>query len=158
MSFFSATCAPVGSPLREACMDLRREVFVVEQGVPATLEWDEFDDDASSSHFAVVHGQGDVLGTVRWIVEPPGFEAAALALGDLGHLQRLAVRGAWRGRGVGSVLVSAVEAEIRERGLLAVYLAAQATAVPFYERLGYVAYGAAFVEAGLDHRHMLKRL
>ena len=31
---------------------------------------------------------------------------------------------------------------------------AQLTAVPFYERLGYVSSGPVFVEAGIDHLRM----
>jgi predicted GNAT family N-acyltransferase len=98
------------------------------------------------------------VGTVRWVTEGPGFEGADPELGDVGHLQRLAVRASARGQGIGAVLVAAVEAEVAQVALDAVYLAAQATAVRFYERLNYAAYGVPFVEAGLDHRHMLKRL
>ena len=158
MSALVVVSAPLGSALREACLDLRREVFVVEQGVPADLELDAFDSDSSTSHLAALDAEGNVVATVRWVVEDPGFEGADPALGNLGHLQRLAVRASGRGQGIGAVLVAAVEAEVSAADLGALYLAAQATAVRFYERLGYLAYGASFVEAGLDHRHMLKHL
>jgi predicted GNAT family N-acyltransferase len=150
--------APLGSDLRAACLALRREVFVAEQGVPADLELDDFDVDPLTSHLAALDPDGSVVGTVRWVTEPPGFEGADIDLGEIGHLQRLAVRASARGRGIGAVLVAAVEAEVEQAALDAIYLAAQATALRFYERLNYVAYGAPFVEAGLDHRHMLKRL
>jgi predicted GNAT family N-acyltransferase len=150
--------APLGSDLRAACLDLRREVFVDEQGVPADLELDAFDDDTSTSHLAAFDAEGLVIGTVRWVTEGPGFEGVDGDLGDIGHLQRLAVRASARGRGIGAVLVAAVEAEVEQAALDAIYLAAQATAVRFYERLNYATFGAPFVEAGLDHRHMFKRL
>jgi predicted GNAT family N-acyltransferase len=158
MSSLVVAPAPLGSALREACLELRREVFVVEQGVPADLELDAFDADPTTSHLAALDADGTVVGTVRWVIEAPGFEGADPALGNLGHLQRLAVRATGRGQGIGAVLVAAVEAEVAAADRGGVYLAAQATAVRFYERLSYLAYGAPFVEAGLDHRHMLKHL
>ncbi len=44
------------------------------------------------------------------------------------------------------------------RGLRCVYLGAQTHAVPFYERLGYAAFGEEFDDAGLPHRHMWRPL
>lgn len=158
MASLIVTPAPLGSDVRAACLALRRAVFVTEQGVPADLELDGFDADDSTSHLAALWPDGGVIGTVRWVTEGPGFEGADLELGAIGHLQRLAVSASARGQGVGAVLVAAVESEVEQAGLDAIYLAAQATAVRFYERLEYLAYGEPFIEAGLDHRHMLKRL
>jgi predicted GNAT family N-acyltransferase len=42
----------------------------------------------------------------------------------------------------------------REASQPRVWCNAQLTAVPFYERLGYVRSGAVFVEAGIDHVRM----
>src|SRR5579862_3146483 len=51
-----------GSPLLEAAFELRREVFVAEQGVPAELEIDELDPGAT--HLVAIIGQ-EVVGTLR---------------------------------------------------------------------------------------------
>ena len=55
-------------------------------------------------------------------------------------------------------LVRAIEDAARERGLAAVDLHAQTHALGFYERLGYVAYGAEFLDAGIGHRAMRRGL
>ena len=44
--------------------------------------------------------------------------------------------------------------EARLRGAPGVTLAAQLHAVPFYERLGYIARGPVFLDAGIEHRDM----
>lgn len=59
-----------------------------------------------------------------------------------------------RGLGVGAALVRAIEDAARELGLAAVDLHAQTHALGFYERLGYVAYGPEFPDAGIAHRAM----
>jgi predicted GNAT family N-acyltransferase len=41
-----------------------------------------------------------------------------------------------------------------QRGFGAVTLAAQTQAIGFYERLGYVAHGNEFMDAGIPHRWM----
>ena len=63
-----------------------------------------------------------------------------------------------RGNGLGAALVGTIEERAAQRGLRAVYLGAQTHAVPFYERLGYAAFGAEFDDAGLPHRHMWRPL
>ncbi|OAH15574.1 GNAT family N-acetyltransferase [Streptomyces jeddahensis] len=140
---------------REACFAVRKEVFVVEQGVPQDIEYDAYDADAV--HVLAVRDDGFPLGTGRLLY---GEAAAAKNGGDpaVGSLGRLAVAKAARGLGVGAALVRAIEDAARERGLTAVDLHAQTHALGFYERLGYVAYGAEFPDAGIPHRAMRKAL
>jgi predicted GNAT family N-acyltransferase len=59
-----------------------------------------------------------------------------------------------RGLGIGVALVRAIEDEARRLGLSVVELHAQTHALGFYERLGYVAYGSEYEEAGIAHRSM----
>jgi len=73
-------------------------------------------------------------------------------------LGRLAVTREARGLGIGAVLVRAIEEAARARGLAAVDLHAQTHALGFYERLGYVAYGTEYMEAGIPHRPMRRVL
>ena len=100
---------------------------------------------------------GVPLGTGRLL---QGEAAAAKVGGDpaVGSLGRLAVTREARGLGVGAALVGAIEAAARARGLTAVDLHAQTHALGFYERLGYVAYGPEFADAGMPHRAMRKAL
>lgn len=125
---------------------IRHAVFVVEQAVPADLEWDGKDGRA-------VHVLADGVGTGRLLL---GEDAARKNGGDprTAVLGRLAVLRDARGGGHGARLVRALEEEARRLGLDGVYLEAQVHAIPFYEKLGYTAYGPEFQDAGLAHRAM----
>ncbi|MET8284902.1 GNAT family N-acetyltransferase [Streptomyces sp. NPDC048448] len=140
---------------REACFAVRKEVFVGEQGVSEDIEYDAYD--AGALHVLAVRDDGAPLGTGRLL---SGEDAAAKTGGDprVGSLGRLAVTKEARGLGVGVALVGAIEDAARARGLTAVDLHAQTHALGFYERLGYVAYGEEFLDAGIDHRAMRKTL
>ncbi|MFD9729526.1 GNAT family N-acetyltransferase [Streptomyces sp. NPDC059072] len=137
-----------------ACFAVRTEVFVVEQSVPESIEYDAYD--AGAVHVLAVGADGLPLGTGRLL-------HGAAALGktgspEVGSLGRLAVRKVARGLGVGVALVRAIEAEAVALGLAAVDLGAQTHALGFYERLGYVAYGPEFQDAGIAHRAMRRAL
>ncbi|MGW7073319.1 GNAT family N-acetyltransferase [Streptomyces sp. NPDC054855] len=150
------TCrVAAGTDDLEACFAVRKEVFVVEQGVPQDLEYDAYDADAV--HVVAVRDDGLPLGTGRLLT---GAAAAAKNGGDaeVGALGRLAVTKAARGLGVGAALVRAIEDAARARGLTAVDLHAQTHALGFYERLGYEVYGPEFPDAGIPHRAMRKAL
>ncbi|MER6037816.1 MULTISPECIES: GNAT family N-acetyltransferase [unclassified Streptomyces] len=140
---------------REACFAVRKEVFVVEQGVDQDIEYDAYD--AVAVHVLAVREDGVPLGTGRLL---HGEAAAAKTGGDatVGSLGRLAVARPARGLGVGAALVRAVEEAARARGLAAVDLHAQTHALGFYERLGYEAYGPEFPDAGIPHRAMRRVL
>jgi predicted GNAT family N-acyltransferase len=135
---------------------VRHEVFVTEQGVPADLELDSYDEDAD--HFVAfldeVLARQVAVGAGRLVVEPAGFAGIDPSLGPVGHLGRLAVRRPGRGTGLGVALVRAIEARARSRGLRVMVLSAQTQAVGFYERLGYTPYGEVCDDAGLPHRWM----
>lgn len=140
---------------REACFAVRKEVFVVEQGVDQDIEYDAYD--AVATHVLAVREDGVPLGTGRLLF---GEAAAAKTGGDVtvGSLGRLAVSKEARGLGVGVALVRAIEDAARARGLAAVDLHAQTHALGFYERLGYEAYGPEFPDAGIPHRAMRRAL
>ncbi|MFG2466591.1 GNAT family N-acetyltransferase [Streptomyces canus] len=140
---------------REACFTVRKEVFVGEQGVPEDIEYDAYD--AVAVHVLAVREDGVPLGTGRLL---HGAAAAGKTGGDVtvGSLGRLAVTQAARGLGVGAALVRAIEDAAHARGLVAVDLHAQTHALGFYERLGYVAYGPEFPDAGIPHRAMRRVL
>jgi predicted GNAT family N-acyltransferase len=127
-------------PWAERAADLqaiRREVFVVEQHVPEEEEWD--DKDAACRHvLATVNGAP--IGTGRLLPD--------------GHVGRMAVLKAWRGRGVGRAMLSLLLALAREAGFKAVVLHAQTHALNFYIKQGFSAEGPEFMEAGIPHRLM----
>ncbi|MDN3020860.1 GNAT family N-acetyltransferase [Streptomyces sp. S.PB5] len=140
---------------REMCFVVRKEVFVAEQGVPEDLEYDAYD--AVAVHVLAVREDGVPLGTGRLLYGPRAAEKVGGDL-SLGSLGRLAVTQEARGLGVGVALVRAIEEAARARGLTAVDLHAQTHALGFYERLGYVAYGPEYLEAGIPHQGMRRAL
>jgi len=116
---------------------VRRAVFVEEQGIAESDEWDAAD--ALAQHVLVTLNR-EPVGTGR-----------LLATGKIG---RLAVLKRLRGRGIGSLLLKRLVALGRDRGLDGVYLHAQATALHFYAAHGFTAEGPEFDEAGIRHRRM----
>jgi predicted GNAT family N-acyltransferase len=133
---------------------VRHEVFVEEQQVPVELEYDELD--ATSVHVLARAGDGTPLGTGRLIHGPQALTATGRE--GVVLLGRLAVRQPARGTGLGAALVRAIEAAGREHGGVELELHAQVQALGFYERLGYVAFGEEYPDAGIPHRSMVKRL
>ncbi|WP_405493867.1 GNAT family N-acetyltransferase [Streptomyces sp. NBC_00096] len=138
----------------KACFAVRTEVFVVEQSVPESIEYDAYDEIAV--HVLAEGPDGVALGTGRLLHGPRALGKTGSA--DVGSLGRLAVRKSARGLGAGVALVRAIEAEAARLGLSYVDLGAQTHALGFYERLGYVAYGPEFEDAGIPHRAMRRAL
>jgi len=127
---------------RNALRRIRHEVFVVEQRVPAELEWDGIDSDCR--HALAEDGGARAVGCARLLPD--------------GHIGRMAVLRDWRGRGVGAALLKLLVAEARAVGHARVVLNAQTQALAFYMRQGFVACGEEFLEAGIAHRAMTKEL
>jgi predicted GNAT family N-acyltransferase len=75
-----------------------------------------------------------------------------------GRLFQMAVVPARQARGLGTALVRALEVELTQRRFVEVHLHARAPVVPFYERIGYTRDGQPFVEVGIEHVRMWRRL
>ena len=109
-------------------MPLRIAVFVEEQGVPASIERDDYD--AVSRH--------------AWVIN--------------GHIGRMAVRADCRRRGLGARVLLALIDEAQNRGMTTLVLNAQTHAQDFYRRHGFLPEGEVFTEAGLPHQCMRREL
>jgi predicted GNAT family N-acyltransferase len=123
---------------REALRALRFEVFVREQNVPESLEWDELD--ATSIHVLARNEADEPIGCGR--------------LTPKHKIGRMAVQRDWRGHGVGAALLHKLIDQARALGWPAVSLDAQIQAMGFYEREGFVAISDVFDDAGIPHRTM----
>ena len=155
---------------------VREAVFVCEQGVPADLERDAAD--THCLHALARDADGRPIGAAR-LVPPlvatggcvgeragnvhenatPAAPGAARASPDLlPRIGRMAVLRDWRGRGVGEALLDALTRAARDRGWPELALHAQASAIGFYARLGYLPHGARFTEAGIVHQAMRRKL
>lgn len=123
-------------------LDIRFNVFVDEQGVPAEMERDEWD--AVSLHAIASDAHGKIIGTGRLLPD--------------GHIGRMAVARHARGQGAGSAILEALIAAAQEQGIALLRLNAQLQATPFYVRHGFTPYGEVFDDAGLPHIAMQLRL
>ena len=154
---------------RRAAFDVRMRVFVQEQGVPAEEELDEDDTlplpvdrahgkaaDYSNQHnqpgngasHAIAFLGGMAVGTGRLVYAESGE----------GRIGRMAVEKAWRRRGIGSRILRSLEDEARRRGKVEAVLHAQSYVKCFYADHGYVEEGDTFLEVGIEHVQMRKRL
>ncbi|MFN3996894.1 GNAT family N-acetyltransferase [Algoriphagus sp.] len=130
------------SSLRQA-FQIRRQVFVIEQKVPASEEYDEFEE--SATHF-LAKLDGIPVGTARWRFTKNGVK-----------LERFAVLAEARGKGVGQALVAAVLEDLNsspETKDKTRYLHSQLTAVPLYSKFGFEKVGDMFEECNIQHYKM----
>jgi predicted GNAT family N-acyltransferase len=128
----------------DEALELRRRVFVGQQGV--TLEADRDGLDPEATHIVAVDG-GRLIGTCRLVFDD-----------GLARLGRMAVEDEFRGRGVGAALLAVAEAQARAAGATRIRLHAQLAARSLYERGGFEAVGEEFMEEGIPHLTMEKLL
>jgi predicted GNAT family N-acyltransferase len=129
----------------EAAKAIRIRVFVHEQDVPIEEEMDDADGDAV--HALALLGSLPV-GTGRLVI---------LSSGEA-QIGRMAVDRPHRRAGVGTLIMEFLEQESRRLGLAQAILHAQTYVKDFYGRQGYVEEGDLFMEAGIEHISMRKRL
>ncbi|WP_263263824.1 GNAT family N-acetyltransferase [Pseudomonas sp. RIT-PI-S] len=120
---------------------IRESVFVAEQAVAPEQEWDS--EDETAIHF-LAEESGFAIGTARLLPD--------------GYVGRLSVLKDWRGLKVGDALMQAVIAEASQRGIGELKLTAQLYATAFYQRFGFEVVSEEFLEAGLPHVDMVRRL
>ncbi|MFC1991745.1 GNAT family N-acetyltransferase [Chloroflexota bacterium] len=128
--------------LKEA-LDIRKKVFVEEQGISGNLDQDGNDSDA----LHVVIKKGDVaIGTLR----------IRFLTNQQAKLERMAILKHSRGSGIGRRVVSFLEKELKIRGIERIVLHAQYTVINFYKKCGFKEIGLPFLEADIEHIRMEK--
>lgn len=132
---------PVFSTLCNAAFALRREVFVIEQQIPETEEFDA--DDLTATHVVAITA-GNVVGTLRII-----WTSEHVKIG------RVVVSQLWRGKGISTQLLRYAMDLARAKGETRFYLTAQHDKLGVYEKLGFVAFGEPFDDgSGILHLAM----
>jgi predicted GNAT family N-acyltransferase len=121
---------------------VREAVFIREQNVPESIERDALD--PMCRHVLARAADGMPIGTGRLTPDH--------------RIGRMAVLREWRGRGVGDAMLHALVEEARGAGLHQVSLHAQASAIDFYLRHGFLPVGPRFEEAGIEHQTMQRTL
>jgi len=125
------------------CLRLRREVFIDEQGVSEADEIDDLD--------------GQSLHLIAFVDDAPAGTARITIQGDTAKIGRVCVLRPYRGTGLGADLIRKA-LEVATGKATKAKLGAQVHALRFYERLGFVATGPVYDDAGIDHRDMVRDL
>ncbi len=131
-----------GDDLSEA-FEIRKQVFVLEQGVSLEAEFDNYDDLA-----------------VHVIVYDKADNKNPVATGRVYHdgnnykIGRIAVIKEERGKQYGDFVVRLLINKAFLSGADEIIINAQVSAIPFYAKIGFIAYGKIFKEAGIDHISM----
>ena len=125
---------------------LRHSVFEIEQKIPRPLDRDPFD--LNADHVVAFDDAGRCIGTGRAV----RMDSRTCQIG------RMAVAPDHRRKGVGALVLEALERMASLRGLRDLFLLCQIPAIPFYERHGYVKDGEQFLEHGVPHVIMRKQL
>ncbi len=128
-----------------SCFALRRAVFMGEQGVTEADEIDGEDDHCTH----IIAKLNDVpIGTARFQIKDGSVK-----------IQRVCVSREYRGKNYGADLIRFVVDHVAQTKLASrLFLGAQTYALPFYEKLGFTAYGTEYMDAGIPHRDMERLL
>ncbi|MDR0899785.1 MAG: GNAT family N-acetyltransferase [Lactobacillaceae bacterium] len=131
--------------LAEQSRVIRFKVFMEEQGVS---EADELDDlDPVSWHFVSFEDDWKPVSTARVYVEH-----------GILHVGRVATLVDYRGQGLARDIFYEIERLAEIERFNEIVLDAQLTARGFYEKLGYVGSGETFMDAGIEHIRMSKKM
>lgn len=125
----------------EACLEVRRTVFIQEQNVSEAEEIDGLDD--SCLHILAV--QNDVpVGTARIVIKE-----------NIAKIGRVCVVPNLRGTGLGAAIMREAMAVCKSQlGVQKAVLGSQIHAMGFYEKLGFQAFGTIYLDAGIEHGDM----
>jgi predicted GNAT family N-acyltransferase len=124
---------------------IRIQVFQLEQGVAAELEFDGLDE--NSTHL-LAYLDSQPVGTTR----------IRFLNKKQAKIERLAVLPIARKRGIGKQLMLAAIELIKNSETELVIVHAQAYIQELYRQLGFEIQGDRFVEAGISHVKMVKKL
>jgi N-acetylglutamate synthase-like GNAT family acetyltransferase len=131
---------PVTKEDFKAYYSLRYKVLREPWGHPKGTEKDDYE--PISEHFMAVDDQsGEVLAVVKLYEKAPG----------VGHISHLAVSADHQRKGVGRLMIEAVEARARERGFHSLGAMARVTATAFFEKYGYHVTGIPTPHLGTTH-------
>lgn len=134
------------SPIYSDALEIRKQVFINEQGVATEIEIDQYEDQCV--HFVLYSDQHEAVATCRL------FPLNKKKI----KLQRMAVKKAYRGKDYGRRMIEAAEKYAKNQHYDSIVLGAQVSALGFYEKLSYTKFGDMFIEANIVHYHMKKIL
>lgn len=129
----------------EEALDIRKRVFVEEQGISETLDLDG--NDSSALHIIVKNGDVAVA-TIR----------IRFLDNRQAKLERMAILKPSRGAGIGKGIITFLEEELKRRGIEQIVLHAQYYVKDFYTKCGFRETGLPFLDADIQHIRMEKAI
>ena len=135
----------VDSPLYAKSFELRNQVLRKPLGLD--LRDDDLSRETESAHFAL-QAEGEI---VAYVMTVPASGRSVL-------LRQMCVVPQYQQQGYGRQLLQAVEHQLRQRGVMAISMAARVTACDFYQALGYQTCGEEFLSVTIPHVRMKKTL
>lgn len=134
------------SPQYEAAKRFRNAILRIPLGL--ILDATDLAGEDLQAHIVAMDDDGAIIGTV--LLKPLS--------GDRVRLRQMAVLPSRQHQGIGRRLVQFAEEAARAGGFGCIELHARLHVQGFYERLGYQAQGATFIEVTLPTVEMIKRL
>ncbi|MBO7178981.1 MAG: GNAT family N-acetyltransferase [Clostridia bacterium] len=132
----------------EKSLNIRRNVFINEMGVPESIELDGFDTLTSHCKHILVLYNGVTIGTAR---------CNLISETEL-KIQRFCFLPEYRKSGYGKLLLEFIEREFSDKGYHYFFLEAKFSVHEFYEKCGYKKASDIFIEANVPHIKMEKSL
>ncbi|PHK49809.1 GNAT family N-acetyltransferase [Staphylococcus edaphicus] len=129
--------------MMEDALQIRKDVFVKEQGVPLENEIDQYEEIAT--HVIGYDSNHIPFATGRF-----------RPINDGVKIERVAIMPSHRKSGNGQLLMQFLENVAKQQGFHKLSLNAQCHAQRFYESLGYKAIGDTFIEENIEHIAMTK--
>ena len=120
---------------------IRTQVFICEQGITEADEWD--DQDLISQHF-VIYDQDQPIATARLL--------------ENNSVGRVAVLKAYRGQGLGQMIMLEIISYAQKQRRSVLTLSSQVHAISFYKKLGFTVQGNSYDECGIPHIEMTMSL
>ena len=117
---------------------VRRAVFVEEQNIPESIDFDGSDPDFI--HVLAFDKDGRPVGTAR--------------INHKGKIGRMAVLKNYRRQGIGRKMIQALMDYGRKNSITDFHVSSQVTATGFYEKIGFEPFGEEFLEANIKHINM----
>ncbi|MDG4729239.1 GNAT family N-acetyltransferase [Bacillus pumilus] len=127
--------------------DIRKSVFIEEQQVPESDEFDQFDTLNEQCQHVLVYHENQPVGTGRVRI-----------VDHTGKLERICILKPYRKYGLGKIIIGELEKIMQEKGITKIKLHGQTHAEGFYKKLGYQTASDEFMEDGIPHVLMTKEI
>ena len=143
MSEFELKYVAINTPFYKAAVTIREKLFFKDMTNSLDLINDEFE--TTALHVVCLKGN-EVIGTGRLHTE-----------GKKNIISQMAVKAVYQKKGVGAKILNELVGYSRKNGISNIALSARATAIHFYKKHDFIAFGAKYPsqKTGIMHQQMV---